>query len=119
MPFLFERQDVYRQALDFAEQCDELTSDFPARAHPVADELRSRSLEVPLLVAAANAVRDPTGRARLLEDAQKAVFACVPLLELLERRSFLTAVQRHNAKLVVDELSRKLTAAFQVAGGKG
>jgi len=119
MPFLFERQDVYRQALDFAEQCDGLTGDFPARAHPLTDELRSRSLSIPVLVASANAVRDPAGRARLLEEAQKAAFACVPLLELLERRSFLTSAQRHHVKLLVDELSRKLTAAFQVTGGKG
>lgn len=119
MPFLFERQDAYRQALDFVEQCERLTADFTSGVHPPIDELRSRALSIPIHIAATNAFREPSARADCLEKALRDTLACVPIIEILERRSFLSSSERHALKLTIDELIRKLNINKDLSSSRG
>ena len=54
MAFLFEKLDVYRKAVDFADNIYELTKDFPRGSYYLADQLNRAALSISANIAEGN-----------------------------------------------------------------
>lgn len=89
MPFLFEKLEVYRKAVDLAERVCTLTSDFPRGSWYLADQLNRASLSISLNIAEGNGRWTDADRRNFFTIARGSVHECVPLIEMCRRRQLL------------------------------
>ncbi len=62
MSFLFEKLDVYRKSVDFADNICEITKDFPKGNYFLADQLNRASLSISANIAEGNGRYTKAGR---------------------------------------------------------
>ena len=91
MRYDFEKLDVYKLAMDFAEQVFEITERFPQRLqYSLGDQLRRAALSV------CNNIAEGSQKQRLAKRqfyryALDSARECVPMIELCMRRKLLTS----------------------------
>ena len=89
MRYDFEKLDVYRMALDFAEQIFEMTEDFPQRLqYSLGDQLRRAALSICNNIAE-GAQKQGAGKRQFYGYALGSSRECVPMLQLALRRKLL------------------------------
>ena len=89
MRYDFERLDVYRLAMDFAEQIFERTEQFPQRLqYSLGDQFRRAALSICNNVAEGSRKRGDAKR-QFYGYALDSARECVPMLELASRRKLL------------------------------
>ena len=85
----FEKLDVYKKALDFAEEMFALTEAFPPPLHySLGDQLRRAALSICNNLAEGSQKRGAAKR-QFYGYALDSSRECVPMLELARRRNFL------------------------------
>ena len=109
MPFLFEKLDVYRKAVDFAHEIGLLTESFGRGSGYLADQLRRAAVSVPANIAEGNGRRHLRDRRQFFYIARGSAFECVPLLELCVRRRLITDEQHEVLLEGVEDVARMLT----------
>ncbi|MFB3883154.1 MAG: four helix bundle protein [Armatimonadota bacterium] len=109
MAFLFQKLDVYRRAVDFAEEIGRMTDAFPRGSFYLADQLRRASVSISANIAEGNGRWHVGDRKSFFYIARGSACECVPLLDICVRRKLVDA-RAHEALLqTLDDLVRMLT----------
>ncbi|OGG06693.1 MAG: four helix bundle protein [Candidatus Glassbacteria bacterium RIFCSPLOWO2_12_FULL_58_11] len=109
MPFLFEKLDVYRKSIDFADSICELTKDFPRGNYYLADQLNRASLSISANIAEGNGRYHKADRANFFRMARGSAFECVPVLEICFRRGLIEKEKSEVLKKTIEEISKMLS----------
>ena len=125
MAFDHERLDVYRTALDFVVEANEIISALPPGRAYLADQLQRAATSVPLNIAEGAGEFSPNDKARFYRIAKRSATECAAVLDVGLRLSLLTT-ERHRAARdllvrIVSMLTRlaKRRSHADVASGTG
>jgi four helix bundle protein len=119
MPFLFEKLDVYRRALDFADRISVLTARFARPFWYLADQLNRASLSIALNIAEGNGRGTPMDKRRFLLIARGSAFECVPLLDMCKRKGLFSPDACSEFQVTLDDLCRMLSKMIDRMGSMG
>lgn len=89
MTFLFEKLDVYKKAVDFADEICELTKDFPRGNYYLSDQLNRAALSISANIAEGNGRYHKADRVNFFRIARGSAFECIPLLEICRRKNLV------------------------------
>jgi four helix bundle protein len=109
MAFLFENLEVYKKALDIADDISGLTESFPKGKYYLADQLNRASLSIPANIAEGNGKFTKADRINFFRIARGSAFECVPLLEICRRKKLVMEDASLSYKGRLDEICRMLT----------
>ncbi|MBN1868999.1 MAG: four helix bundle protein [Candidatus Omnitrophica bacterium] len=109
MAFLFEKLDVYRKAVDFADNICELTKDFPRGSYYLADQLNRASLSISANIAEGNGRFHKPDRTNFFRIARGSGFECVPILEICSRRGLIDKEKSDLLKIGLEDISKMLS----------
>jgi len=90
---MFENLQVYKKAVDLADQIDALTEKFPRGYFFLADQLNRATLSIATNLAEGNGRFTKADRKNFFTIARGSVQECVPLFEIARRRGFITDAQ--------------------------
>ena len=109
MPFIFEKLDVYRKAVNFADTICELTKDFLRGNYYLADQLNRASLSISTNIAEGNGRYHKADRANFFRIARGSAFECVPILEICKRKNLITADMNKVLKKEIEDICKMLS----------
>jgi len=89
MAFIFEKLDVYRKAVDFAEKICELTQNFARGNYYLADQINRAALSISTNIAEGNGRYHKADRMNFFRIARGSAFECVPILEICNRKGLI------------------------------
>jgi four helix bundle protein len=89
MAFMFENLDVYKKAIDFADEITTLTAKFPRGYYFLADQLNRAAVSIATNLAEGNGRFTKADRKNFFIIARGSAQECVPLLELAFRKGFV------------------------------
>jgi four helix bundle protein len=89
MSFLFEKLNVYQEAVNLAEKITKLTEDFPRGSYYLSDQLNRAVLSISLNIAEGNGRYHEKDRNNFFYIARGSVHECVPLIELSWRKDLI------------------------------
>ena len=115
MPFSFEKLEVWRRSLDFADTMFDLAESLPQSLQfSLGEQLRRASLSVPTNIAEGSG-RDKPGEARFFFRVSKgSVYECVSLLVMIGKRGHLERDAYKLYRAEADELAAMLTGLMRV-----
>lgn len=89
MTFNFEKLEVYKESVEFANEVYEITKSFPKNeVFGITSQLRRSSVSVPSNIAEGSS-RGKKEFIRFLNIALGSCYECVPLLEIAKRQKYL------------------------------
>jgi len=109
MAFIFEKLDVYRKSVDFAEEICELTKGFSKGNYYLSDQLNRASLSIPLNIAEGNGRYHKADRINFFRIARGSAFECVPILEICKRKNLITDNHSTELKEKIEDISKMLS----------
>jgi len=89
MAFIFEKLDVYRKAVDFADKICALTQKFVRGNYYLADQLNRAALSISTNIAEGNGRYHKADRMNFFRIARGSAFECVPILEICNRKGLI------------------------------
>ena len=90
MAFMFEKLEVYRKAIDLAEEVDVLCDKISQKGtYHLIDQIRRASTSIALNIAEGNGRWHKNDRKNFFWIARGSTHECVPLLERLNRKQLL------------------------------
>ncbi|OIO02913.1 four helix bundle protein [Candidatus Desantisbacteria bacterium CG_4_10_14_0_8_um_filter_48_22] len=108
MPFLFEKLDVYKRALEFSNKITKSTEQIKGY-YSLIDQLRRASMSISLNIAEGNGRFSKNDRKQFFLIARGSAFECVPLLEMCRSNEILTNIEVENYRNDLDIVCRMLT----------
>ena len=114
MAFIFEKLDVYRKALDFADRICELMKDFMRGNYYLADQLNRASLSISTNIAEGNGRYHKADRINFFRIARGSAFECVPILEICKRKKLITEEMNNGLKKDVEDISKMLSGLINM-----
>ena len=109
MAFIFEKLDVYRKALDFAEDICALTKGFQKGNYYLADQLNRASLSISTNLAEGNGRYHKADRINFFRIARGSAFECVPILEICKRKKLIAGEQNEELKKKIEDICKMLS----------
>jgi len=109
MSFLLEKLEVYRIAVDFADDVVAVCDRLPWRSRVLVDQLSRAAISVPANIAESNGRRWPRERCQYLCIARGSLLECVPLLEIARRRSLIDSEAHADLMSLAERISRMLS----------
>ena len=106
---MFEKLDVYRKAVNFAEKVCELTKDFPRGSYYLADQLNRASLLISTNIAEGIGRYHKGERTNFFRIARGSAFECVPVLEICKRKKLITDDRNERLKEEVENICKMLS----------
>jgi four helix bundle protein len=90
MAFDFEKLDVYKKSLFFAEEIYEISRNFPKKElYGLISQLRRASISVSANIAEGNGRYNKREFAQFLRIARGSIYECVPLLQISLKQSYI------------------------------
>ena len=90
MSFDFEKLDVYKKALTFAEEIYSVSKNFPKEeVYGLTSQLRRASISVSANIAEGNGRYNKRDFAQFLRIARGSIYECVPLLQISLKQSYI------------------------------
>ncbi len=114
MAFIFEKLDVYRKAVDFADSICELTKDFQKGNYYLVDQLNRASLSISTNIAEGNGRYHKADRINFFRIARGSAFECVPILEICKRKKLIVANQNEKLKKEIEDICKMLSGLIAV-----
>lgn len=110
MAFDFEKFPVYRLALDYAKQAEDLIVqlDLPKNSR-IADQLSRASLSIPLNIAEGAGRYGKADKRHFYITARGSTFECVAILDVLKAKNKITIADYNQHYLTLEELSKMLS----------
>ena len=108
MPFLFEKLDVYKRALEFSNKITKSTEQIKGY-YSLVDQLRRASMSISLNIAEGNGRFSKNDRRQFFLIARGSAFECIPLLEMCRSSEILTSIEVENYRNELDIICRMLT----------
>ena len=109
MPFIFEKLDVYRKAVDFADEVCSLTRDFERGNYYLADQLNRAALSISTNIAEGNGRYHKAERMNFFRIARGSAFECVPILEICKRKNLVSNEQNETLKKDIENIGKMLS----------
>ncbi len=109
MAFIFEKLDVYRKAVDFADKICDLTKDFQKGNYYLADQLNRASLSISTNIAEGNGKYHKADRVNFFRIARGSAFECVPILEICKRKKLIAEELNASLKKEVENICKMLS----------
>lgn len=92
MPFPFEKLDVYKKALAFVGNVEQLCSKLKGKvSYPILDQLTRAALSIPLNIAEGNGRKYPKEKLQFLRVARGSIFETVAIIQILKSRNHITS----------------------------
>jgi len=113
MAFAFERLDVYKKAMDFADNACQLSSTFPRGFYFLADQLNRAGMSIAANLAEGNGRFTKADRKHFFGISRASVHECVALLELARRRELVPVGQHAKLKADLEEIARMLSGLIK------
>ena len=113
MTFLFEKLDVYRKAVDFAQEIYETTKGFCRGSFHLADQLNRAALSISTNIAEGNGRYHKADRINFFRIARGSAFECVPLLEICRRRKLIGGERQATLRKEIEDISRMLSGLIK------
>ncbi len=108
--FGFEKLEVWKKALDFADQIYRFTASFPTEERfGLTNQLRRASVWISSNIAEGSGRNSNPEFARFITIAYGSLMECVSQLHIAQRQRFLTEAAFNQLILQADELSRMLS----------
>jgi len=116
--FLFEKLEVYKSAVDFAELISTLTGSFPKGNGYLIDQISRASVSISLNIAEGNGRFHTKDRKNFFYIARGSAHECVPLLELCKRKGLLSS--QDHASLIghLEKITRMLSGLISGADNR-
>jgi len=89
MAFMFEKLEVYQEAVDFADEIAGLTEGFPRGYGFLGDQLNRAALSIATNLAEGNGRFTKPDRKHFFTIARGSAQECVPILEIARRRGLV------------------------------
>jgi four helix bundle protein len=115
MAFIFEKLDVYRKAVDFANKICELTKDFAKGSYYLVDQLNRVVLFIATNIAEGNGRYHKTDRINFFRITRGSAFKCVPILEICNRKELIIAGKSTALKSELEDICNMLSGLISVA----
>jgi four helix bundle protein len=94
MSFPFENLEVYQMALDWIEQVEDICKTLHGKiSKTFIDQLSRASLSISLNIAEGNGRWHKADKRQFFWVARGSVFECVPIIQVLQRKSLITDAQ--------------------------
>ena len=106
---MFENLQVYRKAVDFADQVAGLTETFARGYHFLVDQLNRAALSIATNLAEGNGRFTKADRKNFFTIARGSAQECVPLLEIARRRGFVDDAQHAELRNALEEIAKMLS----------
>ncbi|MBL9149887.1 MAG: four helix bundle protein [Phycisphaerae bacterium] len=113
MPFLFENLDVYRRAVDLADDLVRRAAAFPRGHRVLADQLTRAAISIATNIAEGNGRFAPGDRGQFFGIARGSAHECVALLELSRRRSLVNDTDHAVLYSELDEICRMINGLIR------
>jgi len=105
---MFENLQVYQKSVDFADRVCVLTESFPRGYYFLVDQLNRAALSIATNLAEGNGRFTKPDRKNFFTIARGSVQECVPLLEIANRRGFISLTDYRTMKEALEEISRMI-----------
>lgn len=110
MAFPFENLDVYKRALDFVESIETLNIQLKGKvSYSMIDQLSRAALSIPLNIAEGNGRWHKGDKRQFFWIARGSTFECVPIIQVLHRKTFITDQQYAGYYEQLDVIAKMLT----------
>ena len=113
MPFAVENLQVYRKAVDFADEVLAATEHFPRGYGFLADQLNRASVSIAANLAEGNGRFTKPDRKHFFGIARGSILECLPLLELAARRALVDAERHERLRGRLEELGRMISGLIR------
>ena len=113
MVFMFENLQVYRKAVDFADEVTCAAETFPRGYHFLVDQLNRAALSISANIAEGNGRFTKADRRNFFTIARGSTHECIPLLELAFRRGFITPSRHCELRAKLEEIAKMLAGLIQ------
>ncbi len=113
MAFLFENLDVYRKAIDFADEIYELAKNFPKGNYYLTDQLNRAALSISANIAEGNGRYHKADRNNFFRIARDSAFECVPILEICKRKAFIAENKCEELKEELENICKMLSGLIR------
>ncbi len=113
MAFIFENLDVYRKAVDFADEIYGLTETFPKGNYYLTDQLNRAALSISANIAEGNGRFHKSDRVNFFRIARGSAFECVPILEICKRKALIKEEQHLKLKKDVEDICKMLSGLMK------
>ncbi|NIA07671.1 MAG: four helix bundle protein [Actinobacteria bacterium] len=117
MSFIFEKLDVYRKAVDFAEKICNLSNDFQRGNYYLADQLNRASLSISANIAEGNGRYHKADRANFFRIARGSAFECVPILEICKRKKLINDARNEELRREIEDICKMLSGLIKYKVG--
>lgn len=118
MSFPFENLQVYKVALEWVENVENLNSTYENHlTRTFRDQFGRAALSIPLNIAEGNGRWHLSERKQFFWIARGSVFECVPLLEIVRRKKLVNKAQYEEYRDRLDHLGRMLTSLIKSLDG--
>jgi four helix bundle protein len=114
MSFIFEKLDVYRKSVDFADKIGDLTKDFAKGNYYLADQLNRAALSISTNIAEGNGGYHKADRINFFRIARGSAFECVPILEICKRKKLINDELSETMKKTVEDISKMLSGLINI-----
>ena len=113
MAFAFEKLNVYKKSVCFADAVCTLTKGFPRGYFFLANQLNRAALSIAANIAEGNGRFTRADRRNFFGIARGSVQECVPLLELAHRQKLLEAENHQQLKADLEEIAPMLSGLIK------
>jgi len=109
MTFIFEKLDVYKKAIEFADEIYEFTNKFQRGHYYISDQLNRASLSISTNIAEGNGRYHKADRANFFRIARGSAFECIPILEICLRKKLISEEQSDILRKEIEDICKMLS----------
>jgi len=113
MAFMFENLEVYRRAVDLADEVIRLTAEAPRGYGFLTDQLNRAVLSVPANLAEGNGRFTRADRRHFFMIVRGSVQECVPLLEIARRHRIVSGEVHHRFRAELEQIARMISGLIR------
>lgn len=109
MAFMFENLDVYKKAIDFADEVTDVTAAFPRGYGFLADQFNRAALSIATNLAEGNGRFTKADRRNFFVIARGSAQECVPLVEIACRKGLIDDTHRASLRDRIEVIAKMIS----------
>ena len=109
MAFNFEKLEVYKKAIDFADKIYKICRNFPSNeTYGLAGQIKRASVSISSNIAEGSGRYNKKEFVQYLRIARGSIYECIPLLEISYKQSFINTTDYEKFLLECNELAKMI-----------
>jgi len=113
MSFIFEKLDVYKKAVEFADRVYDFTKEFQKGNYYLTDQLNRASLSISANIAEGNGRYHKAERINFFRIARGSAFECVPILEICCRKKLISEEKNDVLRKDIEDICKMLSGLMK------